>query len=90
MHGQRSLAGYSPWGHKESGMTEQLSMRVQTHTHTHTHTHRFHCLKSLMPNISFYPLATSWLHGFSSERDNSLLAHLTELCLSAASHPVHC
>ena len=31
-HGQRSLAGYSPWGHKESDMTEQL-----THTHTHTH-----------------------------------------------------
>ena len=23
-HGQRSLAGYSPWGHKESDMTEQL------------------------------------------------------------------
>ena len=23
--GQRSLAGYSPWGHKELGMTEQLS-----------------------------------------------------------------
>ena len=23
-HGQRCLAGYSPWGHKESGMTEQL------------------------------------------------------------------
>ena len=21
-HGQRSLAGYSPWGHQESGMTE--------------------------------------------------------------------
>ena len=21
-HGQRSLAGYSPWGHKESGMIE--------------------------------------------------------------------
>ena len=30
-HGQRSLAGYSPWGHKESDTTEQ-------HTHTHTHT----------------------------------------------------
>ena len=27
-HGQRSLAGYSPWGHKESDMTEWLS----THT----------------------------------------------------------
>ena len=25
-HGQRSLAGYSPWGAKESDMTEQLSI----------------------------------------------------------------
>ena len=25
LHGQRSLAGYSPRGHKESDMTEQLS-----------------------------------------------------------------
>ena len=24
-HAQRSLAGYSPWGHKESDTTEQLS-----------------------------------------------------------------
>ena len=24
-HGQRSLVGYSPWGRKESGMTERLS-----------------------------------------------------------------
>ena len=24
-HGQRSLAGYSPWGHKESDTTEGLS-----------------------------------------------------------------
>ena len=32
-HGQRSLAGYSPWSHKELYMTEGL-----THTHTHTHT----------------------------------------------------
>ena len=34
-HGQRSLVGYSTWGHKELDTTEQLS----THTHTHTHTH---------------------------------------------------
>ena len=27
-HGQRSLAGYNPWGHKESDMTE-----VTEHTH---------------------------------------------------------
>ena len=24
-HGQMSLVGYSPWGHKESDMTEQLT-----------------------------------------------------------------
>ena len=28
-----SLVGYSPWGHKESDMTEQL-----THTHTYPDT----------------------------------------------------
>ena len=26
--GQRSLVGYSPWGHKESYMTEQLTLQV--------------------------------------------------------------
>ena len=31
LHGQRSLVGYSPQGHKKSDMTE--------HIHTHTHTH---------------------------------------------------
>ena len=25
-HGQRSLAGYTPWGHKELDMTEQLTL----------------------------------------------------------------
>ena len=35
-HGQRSLAGYSPWGRKESDMTERLCARTHTHTHTHT------------------------------------------------------
>ena len=25
-HGQRSLVGYSPWGHKESDMTERLHL----------------------------------------------------------------
>ena len=27
-HGQRSQAGYSPWGHKESDMTVQLTFTV--------------------------------------------------------------
>ena len=29
-HGQRSLVGYSPWGHKESNMT-----KATWHAHTH-------------------------------------------------------
>ena len=33
-HGQRSQMDYSPWGRKESDMTEHA------HAHTHTHTHR--------------------------------------------------
>ena len=36
-HGQRSLVGYSPWGHKESDMTKPL-----THTYTGTHTHIYY------------------------------------------------
>ena len=35
-HGLRNLAGYSPWGRKESDTTVRVR---QTHTHTHTHTH---------------------------------------------------
>ena len=27
-HGQRSLEGYSPWGSKESDMTEQLTLSL--------------------------------------------------------------
>ena len=39
-HGQRNLAGYSPWGRKESDTTERLShTHTDTHTRTHTHTH---------------------------------------------------
>ena len=34
-HGQRSLVGYSPWGHKESDTTERLSAG---HTHIYNST----------------------------------------------------
>ena len=36
-HGQRSLVGYSPGGHKESDMTDHGCMHVSAYTHTHTH-----------------------------------------------------
>ena len=37
-HGQRSLAGYSPSGCKESDMTSKWAC---THTHTHTHINKY-------------------------------------------------
>ena len=41
-HGQRTLAGYRPWGCKESDMIEREThtyTRTHARTHTHTHTH---------------------------------------------------
>ena len=35
-HGQRSLAGYSSWGCKDSDMIEHTHAHTYTHTHTHT------------------------------------------------------
>ena len=35
-HGQRSLAGYSPWGRKKSDMTERLSLSLQFFTSNHS------------------------------------------------------
>ena len=33
-HGQRILEGYSPWGHKESDMTERLTLHFQLKTNS--------------------------------------------------------
>ena len=44
-HGQRSLAGYSPWGCQEPGMTEHLSL-------THLHIQRY--IKSIYVYIHYY------------------------------------
>ena len=35
-HGQRSLAGYSPWGCIESDMTEQLRLRIKGLSSVHS------------------------------------------------------
>ena len=32
-HGQRNLAGYSPWGGKELDMTEQLTLSLSFHVY---------------------------------------------------------
>ena len=43
-HGQRSLAGYSPWSPKEMEMTECAC------THIHTHTPPPHIMANTLPN----------------------------------------
>ena len=42
-HGQRSLAGYSPWGHKELDMTERLSLHFA-----------INYLMTLFPNLKYH------------------------------------
>ena len=37
LHGQRSLAGYSPWGHKQSDTTERDSFAFKTFGSTWRH-----------------------------------------------------
>ena len=36
-HGQRSLAEYCPWGHKESNTSERLTLSLSISHHTYTH-----------------------------------------------------
>ena len=51
-HGQGSLAGYSPWGCKESGKTEQLSL---TYAHENiTTVNAYTC--PLSPKVSSHPI----------------------------------
>ena len=49
-HGQWSLAGNSPWGHKEPDTTEQLKY-IHTHTHTHTHIQVYKAKSAVCDNI---------------------------------------
>ena len=53
-HGQRSLAGYSPWGRTESGTTEATE-RSAAHTEVF-HEHTGH----ICPSLSFKPWATAF------------------------------
>ena len=56
-HGQRSLAGYSPWGHKELDITEQLTLWISlsfpwSNSFTEVKAERKHHLK-LKHNFNF-------------------------------------
>ena len=61
VHGEMSLVGYSPWGHKESNTTKRLTHSHEcTHTHMHTHTHTYrhitqgNIIQSLKRRKSYY------------------------------------
>ena len=56
-HGQNSLAGYSPWGHKESDTTEWLTQ--------HTASYLFHTWQCIYVNATFSILPTLSIPPFS-------------------------
>ena len=63
-HGQRSLTGCSPWGHKESDMTEWLS--------TAQHTFKLSCADSLSyTDLHFFPSPadTAWTGTTAEQKD---------------------
>ena len=49
-HGQRSLAGYSPWGTKESDTTEQLALSLSLLRAKITHFNLLLCYLKLLPS----------------------------------------
>ena len=56
-HGKRSLEGRSPWSHKESDMTEQLTLSLYFILHTKLQPH-------LLPGGIVYPFRTSGKNKF--------------------------
>ena len=52
--------GYSPWGRKESDMTEKL---IHTHTHTHAHTSQLGPIR--LPPVATLPHDRVFLEGAS-------------------------
>ena len=57
-HGQRSLADYSPWGHKEFDMT--LSTQASTHTLTDITKRQQVLLHNYIPTLSFQNTPTKY------------------------------
>ena len=79
-HGQRSLAGYSPWGRKESDTTEQLSTAQHVtplYAYT-THTHTIH------PSQTHTPLCR---HFFSTY--HTYLIHTPYILLCSLFHDLY-
>ena len=61
LHGQRSLAGPSPWDQKELDATECTYARTHTHMHTHMHTHS-HTHKYMRTHMHRYTHRHTHMH----------------------------
>ena len=75
-HGQRSLADYSPKGHEESDVTEQLSAYSADIVCTNTVTNLIpnsHCSKTLLKQVGLLPPP----FGFFSNMGSICLQHLS-------------
>ena len=59
-HGQRSLEGYSPRGHKELDTTEWLHFRVTQHAHTHHHGRRQRVTCSCLGRVQLSGRGDHW------------------------------
>ena len=76
IRGQRSLAGYNPWGHKESEMTEQLSMNSHNSLNEFTEFISINRLKSICRKMFKYTLTEPTLFNtcFSSWNRNGTMS----------------
>ena len=96
-HGQRSLVGYSPRGHKRvrhDWATKRAHIRMHhTHTHTHTHTHIFPLRDTKAAPVSTKKKKKiySWLEDSTSAKDSfhcsTLLRNLMPLILGSVFLP---
>ena len=90
-HGQRSLAGHSPWDHRGSDTTEQLS------THEHSHTSVWGHTLLVLPGICLIvELLANWVTLFNFLKDCKtvfltgcviLLSHQKCMRVPISSHP---
>ena len=74
-HGQRSLAGYSPWGLKESDTTERLHFHFLQPTDFHFYYLQGKCFQAGNRKNAFQKFAKSWSMSFYATGINILISH---------------
>ena len=86
VHGHMSLAGYSPWGHKESDTTEGLTVSVHHRLNQLAGEFRKLCFRQTVQVILIPLGATELMRAYSSTWDARMLVYfrckLCKLCLS--------